>query len=128
MQFDTWHTDEQLLAELGRRLARCRLDMDATQAALAFEAGISKRTLERIEAGASVQTTSLIRVLRALRPRRELGRPGVATRGAGRGNDTRQATPARPLDKTSRHYRARRTMTTAAIVLLLTAPMTNTRI
>lgn len=41
--------------------------MAATQAALAFEAGVSKRTLERIEAGESVQFVSLVRVLRALR-------------------------------------------------------------
>ena len=67
MQFNTWDTDEALLEELGRRLAACRLAMQLTQSALAFEAGISKRTLERIEAGVSVQTTSLVRVLRALR-------------------------------------------------------------
>ena len=67
MQFNTWDTDEALLEELGRRLAACRLAMGVTQSALAFEAGISKRTLERIEAGVAVQTTSLVRMLRALR-------------------------------------------------------------
>lgn len=67
MKFETWTTDQALMAELGRRLARCRLDMAATQTTLAFEAGVSKRTLERIEAGESVQFVSLVRVLRALR-------------------------------------------------------------
>lgn len=38
--------------------------MDQRQ--LAFEAGISKRTVERLEAGEPVKTSSLIRVLRAL--------------------------------------------------------------
>ena len=67
MPFENLNTDEYLLAELGERLARQRLDMGVTQADLAFEAGISKRTLERIEAGETVQFTSIIRVLRALR-------------------------------------------------------------
>ena len=67
MKFEPWTSDQALMTELGRRLARCRLNMAATQAALAFEAGVSKRTLERIEAGESVQFVSLLRVLRALR-------------------------------------------------------------
>ena len=67
MKIETWNTDHAVAAELGRRLARCRLSMGVTQAALAFEAGISKRTLERIEAGQSVQFVSLVRLLRALR-------------------------------------------------------------
>ena len=67
MKIETWTTDQALMAELGRRLALCRLDMALSQAALAFEAGISKRTLERIEAGKSVQFVSLVRALRALR-------------------------------------------------------------
>ena len=106
MQFDTWHTDEQLLAELGRRLARCRLDMDATQAALAFEAGISKRTLERIEAGASVQTTSLIRVLRALRLVENLDAlvsPGGAQAAATALGKQRQRAPSTRPPGTTEH-------------------------
>lgn len=60
------HTDSAILAETGRRLARCRLNAGLTQSALAFEAGISKRTLERIEAGESVQLANFVRLLRAL--------------------------------------------------------------
>ena len=66
MRLDALHTDSLILAELGRRLARCRLNAGVTQSALAFEAGISKRTLVRIEAGESVQLTNLLRLLRAL--------------------------------------------------------------
>lgn len=59
-------TDDALLGELGQRLARYRLDRNLTQAELAREAGVSRRTVERIEAGESAQLASLIRVLRAL--------------------------------------------------------------
>lgn len=59
-------TDRRALAELGGRLGRARLDANLTQAELAREAGISKRTLERLEAGHSTQLTNLLRVLRAL--------------------------------------------------------------
>jgi len=59
-------TDEALLAELGERFTRTRLDRNITQAELAEEAGVSKRTVERIEAGASTQLSNLVRVIRAL--------------------------------------------------------------
>ncbi len=59
-------TDDAVLEELGRRLARRRLDLQLTQAKLAEQAGVSKRTVERMEAGAAAQTLSLIRILRVL--------------------------------------------------------------
>ncbi len=59
-------TDEALLVELGERLAQSRLNHNVTQAKLAEEAGVSKRTVERIEAGASTQLSNLVRVIRAL--------------------------------------------------------------
>jgi transcriptional regulator with XRE-family HTH domain len=59
-------TDAAILAELGVRLARHRLDRNLTQADLARESGVSKRTVERIEAGGSAQVSSLIRLVRAL--------------------------------------------------------------
>lgn len=37
-----------------------------TQARLAEQSGVAKRTVERIEAGASAQMTSMIRLLRVL--------------------------------------------------------------
>ena len=45
-------TDEVILGELGGRLAKIRLDRNLTQAQLATQAGVSKRTVERLEAGA----------------------------------------------------------------------------
>ncbi len=59
-------TDEAILAEIGERIARCRLELQLTQAAVAEQAGVAKRTVERIEAGASAQMSSMIRILRVL--------------------------------------------------------------
>jgi len=59
-------TDDAVLAELGSRIAARRIDLQLTQAAVAEQAGIAKRTLERIEAGHSSQLSSLVRVLRVL--------------------------------------------------------------
>ena len=59
-------TDEAILSELGRRIARRRLALSLTQARVAEEAGVSKRTVERMESGASAQMLSFIRVLRVL--------------------------------------------------------------
>ncbi len=60
-------SDDAILAELGARLAARRIDMTLTQAALAREAGVSKRTVERVENGASTQMSSIIRIFRALK-------------------------------------------------------------
>ena len=59
-------TDDAVLAELGARIARRRLEMQLTQAAVAEQAGIAKRTLERMEAGEASQLSTLVRVLRVL--------------------------------------------------------------
>jgi putative transcriptional regulator len=66
MRLEATNSDEVILAELGRRLARTRLERNLSQADLARDAGVSKTTVERIEAGEAVKSTSLIRVLRAL--------------------------------------------------------------
>jgi transcriptional regulator with XRE-family HTH domain len=59
-------SDAAVLAELGARLAQTRLNRNLSQDQLAVEAGISKRTLERLEAGHPAQIVNLVRVLRAL--------------------------------------------------------------
>ena len=60
-------SDEALLHELGHRIARLRLERNLSQAQLAEQAGISKRTLERLEAGsAATQLSLFLRVLRQL--------------------------------------------------------------
>lgn len=67
MKFTENASDRATLEELGDRLSRYRLNRNQTQEALAGEAGVSLRTIIRIEHGKSVQLTSLIRVLRAMR-------------------------------------------------------------
>jgi len=60
-------TDESVLQELGARLASARLGRNLTQAALAEEAGVSKRTVERLESGAvATQLSGFLRVCRVL--------------------------------------------------------------
>jgi transcriptional regulator with XRE-family HTH domain len=59
-------TDDAVLAELGERVARRRIELQLTQAAAAEQAGIGKRTLERMEAGQTSQLNTLVRVLRVL--------------------------------------------------------------
>jgi len=66
MKFTPELTDAAMLHELGERLERRRIDAGLTQARLAEEAGISKRTVERIEAGQSADFVMLLRVLRVL--------------------------------------------------------------
>ncbi|HEX5526888.1 MAG TPA: helix-turn-helix transcriptional regulator [Solirubrobacterales bacterium] len=66
MNIDPSSSDEVILRELGRRLARTRLERNLSQQQLAYEAGVSKATIERLEAGEAVKSTSLLRVLRAL--------------------------------------------------------------
>ena len=66
MKFQSRLTDEAVRKELGARLEQRRIELSLTQAELADRAGIGKRTLERLEAGQSVQFTTLIRTLREL--------------------------------------------------------------
>lgn len=66
MEITNQLTDEAILAELGKRLARQRIEAGLTQARLAQEAGVGKRTLERLEAGAGCDLVNLVRILRAL--------------------------------------------------------------
>jgi transcriptional regulator with XRE-family HTH domain len=67
MRINTLQTDEALLRELGMRITATRLAQNLTQAALAEQAGISKRTLERLESGeVATQLSGFIRVCRVL--------------------------------------------------------------
>jgi len=59
-------TDQSVLREIGARIAAIRLNRNLTQAELADEAGVSKRTVERLESGHSVQIANLIRLFRSL--------------------------------------------------------------
>ena len=53
-------------AEIGRRIEGARLAANISQAALATEAGVSRRTITRLENGDGVSLDTLIRVMRAL--------------------------------------------------------------
>ncbi|NTW84358.1 MAG: helix-turn-helix transcriptional regulator [Chlorobiaceae bacterium] len=59
-------SDEAVLVELGERLAQRRLELQLTQEMLAEQAGVSKRTVERLEAGASTQLSTMVRILRVM--------------------------------------------------------------
>ena len=58
--------DDAILRALGARLGRIRLQRNLTQADLASQAGVSKRTVERIEGGGATLLVNLVRVCRAL--------------------------------------------------------------
>lgn len=67
MKISAQLTDEAVLQELGGRLAGLRIEHNLTQAALAEQAGVSKRTIERLESGeVATQLSGFLRVCRAL--------------------------------------------------------------
>jgi transcriptional regulator with XRE-family HTH domain len=66
MRIEPQLNDEAVLRELGERLAGVRLSSDLTQRELGAQAGVGRTVIQRIEAGESVTTPNLIRVLRAL--------------------------------------------------------------
>ncbi|HET6654907.1 MAG TPA: helix-turn-helix transcriptional regulator [Gammaproteobacteria bacterium] len=59
-------SDDTVLQALGERLARHRLNRNQTQAQVAREAGVARRTLYKAENGLVIDTQSLVRILRAL--------------------------------------------------------------
>jgi transcriptional regulator with XRE-family HTH domain len=67
MKINKQATDEIILRELGGRLAQARLERNLTQAQLADQAGVSKRTVERLESGSvATQLSGFLRVCRVL--------------------------------------------------------------
>jgi len=59
-------TSEQIEAALCKRLESIRLSRNITQAQLAEEAGVSPRTIGRLEKGQGVSVDTFIRVMMAL--------------------------------------------------------------
>ena len=51
MKFDVMMTEDEALREAGHRLAQIRLGRNLSQEELSRRAGVSKRSLERLEAG-----------------------------------------------------------------------------
>lgn len=72
MKINNQLAEEALLEELGARLAARRISLQLTQAEVAEQAGIGKRTLENLEAGKGGHFTSFLRVLRVLQSLPEL--------------------------------------------------------
>ncbi|MFK5954913.1 MAG: helix-turn-helix domain-containing protein [Planctomycetota bacterium] len=66
MKIQSNQPEDSVLKEMGARMTQRRLRMQWSQAELAERSGVSKRTVERIEGGASTQLANWIRVLRAL--------------------------------------------------------------
>ena len=54
------------LGVLGERLAQYRLNQNITQAELAHKAGVSERTIQRLEQGQSIQLAGFVRILHEL--------------------------------------------------------------
>ena len=121
MKITSEASDAAVLEELGRRVARVRLEKNLTQAQLAERADVAKRTVERLEAGSvAPQLAGFVRICRALdlverfehlvpelaanaaapadfgvQPRRRASRPGPRgqARGAPRGSGAAAAVP-----------------------------------
>ena len=67
MEINSKLPDETVLRELGERIIATRLERNISQASLALKAGVSKRTIQRLESGqVSSQLFSFLRVCRAL--------------------------------------------------------------
>ncbi|MCY4178869.1 MAG: helix-turn-helix transcriptional regulator [Litoreibacter sp.] len=63
----TFKSAEALASDIGSKLERLRLSRNITQTDLAINAGISERTLRRLESGDGATLDSLLRVLLALK-------------------------------------------------------------
>ena len=66
MRLTNLTSDDAILAEVGQRVAQRRVNSQLTQAQLAKQAGVSKRTVERFENGESTQMSSVVRIFRVL--------------------------------------------------------------
>ena len=66
MKIEAHNSPQVIMVELGSRIAHRRIEMGLSQAQIAKQAGVGKRTLERIESGKDTQLSTLIRLLRCL--------------------------------------------------------------
>ena len=110
MKFAPTTPEAVMLSELGDRAQRHRVGMNLTQAELAKSAGVSQRTVERLENGNSVQLETMLRIMRALRLSGNLDQliPETSVRPihlAGSKSDVRQRSykrrSAEPKEKTT---------------------------
>ena len=66
MRIEGRETENRIMEEFGKRVAKYRISLQKTQKELAEEAGVSRGTITRMENGESVQLDNIIRVLKAL--------------------------------------------------------------
>lgn len=64
MKIDNSISNELILDQIGQQIVNQRKGNGITQAGLAEKAGVSKRTIERLEAGKSIQMINYIKLLR----------------------------------------------------------------
>ena len=100
-------TSDQIEAALCKRLESIRLSRNITQAQLAEEAGVSPRTIGRLEKGQGVSMDTFIRIMIALRIQQNLEAllPDPTVRpiervGMGAG-ERKRARPAKSIDERS---------------------------
>lgn len=65
MQLDTL-SDKAILAEIGERVSRHRLNLNITQAELSLRAGVGRIVVQRLEGGRGCTLENLIRIARVL--------------------------------------------------------------
>ncbi|MEJ2041378.1 MAG: helix-turn-helix transcriptional regulator [Desulfosarcinaceae bacterium] len=98
-------TSNLIEAALCKRLERIRLSRNITQAQLAEEAGVSPRTIGRLEKGQGVSMDTFIRVMMALSIQQNLEAllPDPTVRPIERvgisAGERKRARPARPVDE-----------------------------
>ena len=66
MSIRSFQTPEEILAALGERLRRHRLNLNLDQKQTAERAGVSVRALRSLEAGKGSQLATFIRILKSL--------------------------------------------------------------
>lgn len=59
-------SNDAILAEIGERMRRLRLNADISQEALAETTGLSRKTVQNAESGANCSMDTLVRMLRGL--------------------------------------------------------------
>lgn len=59
-------SDKAILAEIGERISRQRLNCNITQNDLAAQAGVARIVVQRVEGGRGCNLENLIRIMRAL--------------------------------------------------------------
>ncbi len=100
-------TSDQIEAALCKRLESVRLSRNTTQIQLAKDAGVSPRTIGRLEKGQGVSLDTFIRVLTALRIQQNLEAllPDPTVRPIERidigGRERKRARPVRSSDETA---------------------------